>query len=482
MYNDWHKLQNRFQDDSPSMDLEKAWSSLEAERQSRENNGGANRKYYWLLLGLLLLIGSVSMYFSQDAMIQHVTTQLELDKINNPSGQTEVKAVGIDHHERKIVKAEKGIIEKPKQIEVSKNDIAGSNSNEEKLTTTSLIKEQKYTQNQNINSEALINNNTTRSINVNASNSSIVVTDEKPIAVIGITNKAVLNATNESIQENAKMSIRNVTSAYHIPFLNPSEVNKHNSNLALPSAKFDFNKEPRNALGLSFSYGLNIRALESTDNANDTWVEKRNQLEQAKDAYGVELFYQKFLTKRFFITAGLNYTRWTDQLNYEYTEERMVSVEDVVVEIKYLSDGTIEEMLGTVDGTESQDYIATVWQKQNYLSVPILFGSHFSFDQKSGVNLALGVQVPIYRTVVGRTVDRSNTDYGIELINPEIFKKNGPVQFLANVSYVQSIGKTSSFHFGLKGGFDLSSRINESEGFTQKHYGIQLSTGIAKLF
>lgn len=482
MYNDWHKLQNRFQEDSPSMDLEKAWSSLEAERQSREENGGTNRKYYWLVLGVLLLIGSVSLYFVQDALLQKGTAQLELMERDNSSKQTKVPVVSLNKQEEKIVNAEKEIIGTPKQIEVAKNDITGSNSNDEKLTNASLIKEQKYTLSQNIHSKAIPDNNTTWSINKNTSNPTIVVTRERPISTKGITSKAALNSTNASLLENTKMPIRNVATTSNIPFLNSSGVNKLNLNLSLPSAKFDFYKDPRNALGLSVSYGLNIRAIESTDDANDTWIEKRNQVEQAKDAYGIELFYQKFLTKRFFITAGLNFTRWTDQLNYAYTEERMVSLEDVVVEIKYLSDGTIEEMLGTVDATETQDYIATVWQKQNYLSVPILFGSHFAFDQRSGVNLALGVQVPIYRTVVGRTVDRLNSDLGIELIDPEIFKNNGPVQFLANVSYVQSIGKTSSFHFGLKSGFDLSSRINESEGFTQKHYGIQLSTGIAKLF
>lgn len=481
MYNDWHKLQNRFQDDSPSMDLEKAWSSMQAERQSREKNDGDNRKYFWFALGLLLLICSVSLYFAQDALFQSGTVQLEKNKINKSSKFTEITAVSLDSKQEEIIATEKHAAGEPAQVEASKNKISVSNLIKEKLVEPSSFEEKKYASTQRIHSEDFLNN-IASSINHNSVEPQFAADSERPMDSKDIISKEVAITRKAFVSKQSIRPLRITESAPHIPLRNHSKVKKLNKNLSLPNAKYDFYKDFHSALGLSVSYGLNIRTLESTINVNDTWVERRNQVEQAKDVFGIELFYQKFLSKRFFITAGLNYTKWTDQLNYEYNEERIVSLEDVVVEIKYLNDGTVEEMLGTVDAIETQDYIATVWQKQSYVSVPILLGSHFPFDQKSGINIALGVQVPIYRSVIGRTVNRSNPILGIELIDQETFKKNGPLQLLSNVSYVQSLGRSNRFHFGLKSSFDLSSRINEAEGISLKHFGIQLSTGVAKLF
>ena len=485
MYNEWHKLQKRFQEDKPSMDLENAWVSLEKER-SIHQAPSSNRKYYTIIIFALLVISAAIFWMNYEStdMINssrssdsisvkeeiHQTNFMHTIKNDNVSNDEykskEASNINSELRSNVLFKSNEKIFEKKdEQLKIEQYDASVKIENQ--ITVTS-GNETSYPK-----SSLLVKADAKKSkLNVPAFQSKSIFSTNQETKISeaiasneGFSSPAKNESTTTSLLDKLGVNYLQLESAYNFP-----------------KATYNPTKRISSAIGISVSYGLNIRSLESLISYNDQWVDKRNQLEQAKDVYGIELFYQKFLTERFFISTGLNYTRWIDQLSYEYTEERMVSIDDVVVEIKYLSDGSIEEILGTVEAMESQDYFATVWQKQSELSVPILFGSHIALDRNSGISIAGGIQIPVYRSLDGKTIEKNNDFYGIEQIDPSSFKKSGPLQLLGDLRYFQSLGPSNRFQIGIKSQYDLTSRINEGEGISQKHFGFQLTTGLVKVF
>lgn len=381
------------------IDLEAAWEALEAQRPAPKKK---RRFLIWWFVGLALLM-SGSAYFlwesthSPNAL--EVSASLEMVPAipeNNPT----TKNIVTNNKGNDVVLKETAKLP-PTNQKTPKQGVDLATSQETLPTVKNPAKVKIET----------TNTRTTKTLNETIDNISISSLTPKMISPIPPNTVNTMSSleeegslasltTSKQVQESStssKHKFRITPQLYtlNISLVETTTTNSIGTNLPLlPTSDSEMRNNKKVAhvpqyIGLESGFGLRSKGKTLAD-------------EIPLDVFSIQLFYQKYLSKKIYLKTGIAYQQFTNKLEGDTTKRYTQLMDNQTILINHYADGSAENVYGMAEVETIERTRYQIFNKYRFLSVPILFGREWSPFKKNILQVEGGVSATVFSQFDGQ--------------------------------------------------------------------------------
>ena len=405
-------LQEKLNDYNSLMDLEGAWNALEDTREPPKKN----RKFFiWWILGLSTLAISMTYLLS-------TPTEPENSEIYNSS-------VDISEETKNFKDIKELGFNKIATLE-SKNNLRSAakhldNNEKHSILNTSSFDSYQVKANEIVNKTQKLASKVFR-----RDNSKITITNKSNFASENIRyDKSNIN------NEYRNVDLVNSNYVNTALILSTSEISRPLSYLVIPQATL-FKGQDK----ILKPY-LTRRISDNED--NDKYVKLLTQTFGIGGGYGLsskgkvldeespldnltlQINYQRFLSRNFYIKTGVYLDQYTNKISSINTSSYVGSLDDQTIIINSYQDGSTEEIKGSVDVDIKETTSYLIYNQYQFISIPIIFGievfninnSSFQFEGGLSTTIASRYDVKFWssedRQVISSLEDTDLSQYGL---------------------------------------------------------------------
>lgn len=457
------------------IDLESAWEALEAERPAPKKK---RRFLIWWFWGLALLV-SGSTYFLWEsihspnalevsASLETVTAISENNLTTKNKGNNSVleETALLPPSNQKTPKqpVDRAAIQKTSTIVKSQPNDAKTDTTNPNLTET---------QNKAINSISKTNL-TPKAPHLIRPNtiSNLDSSDKQSFNLLSIFNQVQKGTTS------SKRKFRVTPQLYtlNLSSVETTATNSTENNLPLlPTSDSEIRTNKKAVkipqyIGLESGFGLRAKGKTLTD-------------EIPLDVFSIQLFYQKYLSKKIYLKTGVAYQQFTNKLESDTTKRYTQLMDDQIILVNQYADGRTENVYGTAEVETIERTQYQIFNKYRFLSVPILFGVELFPFKKNSLQVESGFSATIFSQFDGRFLADSPTTTFNELATLDL-KNTGLFHALLAVQWNVRPFNNSDWTLFLKyqGNLQLNDLSNSASLNIEKFHVQQLFMGLKYKF
>jgi len=395
---DWLKeeLKDRFEDFDGGLDLDQAWSDLEKARNPNKKRRGL----LFFLFGLTAL--AIILFMLLDLPVQ-----------SEENGEVVVKEVETQEETSHFITNSEEATKEGQESTQLLTEVENLHKKISKLSP-------------NRNAQVIVNNQTIRS----------KIKTSKPVVVV------------RDVVDNAAHVTSNLLEISMLPLLdlqvlkNPIRKNTASPRIEpIPQRRWKYPAY----LGVSFSYGLHNRTLESTDTELNGLNTARIAQERPLDVFSADIFFRRHITEYTFIEFASGYTQsaylFEDQLISE--DERVAG--DALLERHTFPDGSEDLFYG--EGVEKLIVTRDYNLYHNYRQFDLTARLGRTFDLVPTTQLIISGGMEYARTLHAQGVSFTN-DLGMTTHGTLAdlgYKTNGVFSGVVNLGLSKQLSE--SFHF-----------------------------------
>lgn len=233
--------------------------------------------------------------------------------------------------------------------------------------------------------------------------------------------------------------------------------------------------------GISGGYGKTFRKLEALESSQIDWVSIRNAVELPLDAFYMDLFLEKKITRNFFVITSLGFSQRTDKFFDTYDFEYPEDIDNHLLEVIRFPDGTEELIYGQAVGNAKETTIETRYLRKRFIDLSLLAGYEFLLNRKFGISVAAGGGHAFLLSAKGKTVN-ANSLGEFRNISELEYRKAGIWQAKTEMNLNYRFSPTIHLQVGLNGRFDLNNLLKTSSGLSEKYVLLGIQGGLKKMF
>jgi len=231
------------------------------------------------------------------------------------------------------------------------------------------------------------------------------------------------------------------------------------------------------ALGLAYTYNRPERKINGAD---EEYQNLRQTGEQFLEQQQVSLSIAHSFNRTFFLSTGFTYGRYRSRLVEKIqTLQSPVTYDNVVVETQTQNNIT-NEVKGTAIGSQLSINQSTRYQLYQTLTIPVQLGVQLPLNRNWDVSLLSGVGLNVWQHSSGNTYASTLPNGEFTPINTLGYRSWGTVESISNVQLQRKITKQLNLNLGLQAKFDLTNRLQNNGGVSDKWKSYGLSIGISK--
>jgi len=442
---DWLKeeLKDRFEDFDGGLDLDQAWSDLEKARNPKKKRRGL----LFFLFGLtalaiilfMLLDLPVQSEENGEVVVKEVETQEETSHFITNSEEATKEGQAATHE-----------VETPiysSSVEPSKEKIKST----QLLTEVENLHKKISKLSPNRNAQVIVNNQTIRS----------KIKTSKPVVVV------------RDVVDNAAHVTSNLLEISMLPLLdlqvlkNPIRKNTASPRIEpIPQRRWKYPAY----LGVSFSYGLHNRTLESTDTELNGLNTARIAQERPLDVFSADIFFRRHITEYTFIEFASGYTQsaylFEDQLISE--DERVAG--DALLERHTFPDGSEDLFYG--EGVEKLIVTRDYNLYHNYRQFDLTARLGRTFDLVPTTQLIISGGMEYARTLHAQGVSFTN-DLGMTTHGTLAdlgYKTNGVFSGVVNLGLSKQLSESHRAEFSIFAKQNFTNFNSQSEFSDKRGY------------
>ena len=226
-------------------------------------------------------------------------------------------------------------------------------------------------------------------------------------------------------------------------------------------------------------YGIASRTLEGDD---ELFINRRNAQEDIKELNASEVLITRQLTSQFSVSSGLSFGQYRVKL-FEVNQEVIQNVvfEDVLLE-RLFKNGELEELRGTVVGSQTVTTERTRYQHYQDLSIPIYANLHIILTPKLNLIMSTGASISLLNKTQGVTFESAISSGTYQGLNQLNYKSIGLIQGLANLSLSLRLNQQFDIQLGGHLRQDLTSRLKASETSSDRFGSYGFMLGVQRRF
>ncbi len=475
MKENWHNKE--LQDglgayDSP-MDLDKAWEALETKRKPKKEK----RRFFFLwFFGLLALI-SIGSYSILKNNAKEVDTLSIVNERLNEVAQNISETKVLEKENADLSKKEKTIAEE----EVKKVESKGQLKSIETKTETNdtaidkveltekgegsileILNNNKFT---NERERLVFENNKER----NTRSSQIKSTISKDSKRLSQKTIAQDNPENrfskKAISLNSRLELPNVLKGVPLPSL---QFTFSGFDLQEKESKMIVKDRPNSKKNLRTRFGLSSTYAIFTDGFIQSG-------EQPLDAMMYRVFYERFISPKFYLKTGFSFQQFTTELTMTEIDTDLEMENNLLLIENQFQDGSITQEYGTGEVRYVQSNNHQFFNRYRLVSIPLLVGYEFPVFSKSSLQFEVGVATSILSAHSGKIIENETHLSFDESSNFEE-RSIGVLQGISAVQYQVEVGQRLFLFLGAQANFHMnkSVKLEEERGQLFRSFGLSL--------
>ncbi len=494
MKEDWlkNKLNDRFDNFDSGLDLDQAWSDLDAKRNPPKKK--RRLLFFWfgtgvvgmMLVGLFLmnqkkLVNSERLILGssvEDSVISEKEEEFQKnDNINLPRAKNKAED-NLKEESTKVKERRNALTNNKKLIlaEIDDQRPVGQDRSFEALSKSTLETVYTHTENHPVTGQnATSENEHLRSmegdLSVTEFDSNVVLKEEgepnKKESVVPLQSLSLLETLgNEANLFNSKLP------RISIPLPRIDKQTKVKNKAATVDSKKPKLRDYYNGFGVSVAYGIHQRNLTMNFDVEHEFVEKRQNQERPLDVIEANAFYRRYFNSGIMAELGFGFQQTNFKFNFEETMIVSEEVEDGVTAIHSYPDGTEETIYGTVLETTTTLREYTYYQKYQQVNLRGMVGKSMRINQRLNFGVFTGLEYGVYSNARGVSFSASRDGAPLGSLADLGYRNVGTLNALMRLDVVTELGPRTQLAFSIFGKSMLNDMITEhAQDFQGQWYG-----------
>lgn len=230
-------------------------------------------------------------------------------------------------------------------------------------------------------------------------------------------------------------------------------------------------------LDLTYTYNRPKRKI---NGSNETYQNLRQTGEQFLEQQQIDLSITRSINRVLFLKTGLSYGRYRSRLVEKIQVlQSPVTYDNVVIETQTQNNIT-NEIKGTTIGSQLSINQSTRHQLYQTLAIPIQLGIQLPLKQDWKVSVFSGIAFNVWQHTSGNTYASQLPDGLFQPVSGLGYRSWGTVENISNLQIQRKIAKQLSLSLGLQAKFDVTNRLQNNQGVSDKWRSYGLSIGISK--
>lgn len=211
------------------------------------------------------------------------------------------------------------------------------------------------------------------------------------------------------------------------------------------------------SIGFGLSYAKSFRTLSANDPDIQDWLNKRADGEEILDQQQFQMYVEKALGKQFFVRLGYRFNNRVDRLEEQIAFENIVFIEDQLLEVVNFADGSTEEIYGPLELTEFNRAGITNYQRTQTHSLDFSVGYALSLNARLRTRWTLGASYGFFNQKRGRSYAKDLDIGTYSAFAANDFRSSGVWEALASWEVAYAVPGGIDLTAGLSAGTMLNS-------------------------
>jgi hypothetical protein len=228
--------------------------------------------------------------------------------------------------------------------------------------------------------------------------------------------------------------------------------------------------------GLVFAYGFTQKSLKEKYAPHATLEPEDKPLDVMVAGWDIRYT----ISPTFFIQSGVNLQHYTDKRSIDYTQQRMWTDSNALVEQIIRADGMVTDIYGSVTVIENRRTTGVRYNTLTSFNIPVLVGMSQPVGKAWHLDIYGGIQGGFYQqSVRGFYTDECDACR----FSGDPYRTWGTLDALLRIEPTYTF-KSSGWVVGagLYGVAGLNNRMNEKSGFTERRHDLGMSVVVRKQF
>ena len=488
MKEDWldKSLENKLDNYESPMDLENAWSALQARREKPKKK--KRFFFFWLLFGLLTIGAWVSYFIlnnqsdtvsaSKQESVSETITELgyQNENIENGFGKTTPNISAVADVEKidsknQVEKSESPTLKSTEDnINTSEKWKRGNQNYPPPTEEATLLSVATYSENEegtfaksknNLSAKQQAGNTYTsgeeESFIENTPSIFVLPEEEKAVKPTLLEDSILVQKENQTFAfiPSFKMKLLDFPQSGEVEVMNNFEfTQKEMAELIKWNPK---NTNLSSYFGLSVGYGTRSTGKVFRD-------------ENPLDLISFQAFYEKGFGKNFYFKTGINFDQMVN--SFENSSEQILTDPrtNQLITVNHFQNGTTEDIFGmgevsNLERTTNKDY-----HRYRLVSIPVIVGYEIKPFRKSTFQIEAGMARSVFTNYSGRTFELSDLD----------LQKQGVWQGVYGLSWNYKLRNRSRLFASVQGNYHFNEIGKSTQLDLEKFWFHQFQVGIKK--
>ncbi len=317
----------------------------------------------------------------------------------------------------------------------------------------------------------------------NAAASSTIRTDEssKVSRVNFVSTKGVNTSDIRSVEtqnENPKVLVEQLKQGVLPLFLLAKRLFSPGPVAPIVTAENEETKSWQQGIRVYGGPGVAQKRLEAKVRQDYGYAATRKRVERGLEEWHFGLAYE-LSGKKLFLRLGTEYTQYNDRFSFREIriENENLFFEEALQTITILSDGSLREEYGWVDGSEYTQIDYTLFNQYRSLDIPISVGYRINKNSWA-IEAEAGVALNALFSFTGHVFDK---ELALQE-NPDYFVPRTSLHYLAGVSFTKAISEDIEWSIGPHIRVANKSITDSDYALDQWHNSVRLRTGFKYQF